>query len=865
MVPGVLAPTHAVDRPALLARLDGARAGPLTLIVAPAGAGKSVMLAQWSASRPELPFVWMGLTPNDDDPVRFSRRFLDRLAPVCPNVTELGSLIPLHGGGLGTPLLEALGTELEEAPAMVLVFDDLHQLSNATLLADLGQLVERLPNQVHLVLASRADPPIAWSHHRLTRELTELRQADLAFDERDSARLLERITGRPLGTDQVNVLVQRTEGWAAGLQLAAMTLRGHDDSDRFITQFSGNDRLVADYLSEQVLEAQSPERRAFLLRISILDELCGDLANHMTGEAHSQLLLEELERESMFLVPLDDRREWYRFHHLFRDLLRFRLRAEDPGAEEELLGAAADWHLGRGDVNAAVEYLVRARRWDAVLDLIMGRGTQIFERGQMATVIRWITAVPGAVRSGRRDVRLLLAFLMGAEGQAVGCEDILRSVMADPAATRGERACGQTLLATLAQFRSNPEVTVEMAHTALELLAGLDGHPIPPLMNLADSQSLETLAVGSCGRGHFLAGRLDDAREWMQRGLDSPGAGYSGWRIGLLGSLALVEGWSGRLERAEALADQALGVARDAGILVHPVTAEAFLAASLVALERGQPRQAAIALREGCLRAEANRRTPLRWIGRLLSAEQQAAEGHPDLAAATIAAARRQLGAPPPPVAEHGLLALRCRLLRLEGAAEQAWRLLRDDPVGPTPVLVEAVASALTTDRPDHARKLLDGASWTGSGPKGRAQGEMLTAWLAAAEGYPDQAAEPLRRAMDEAHRHGLVEALVRGGPVVVRMVAELPDVPTTYRDTVLARARETTAPARVGELPDPLTDRELEILSYLPSRLTNGELAERCYVSVNTIKTHMAHIYRKLDAANRNEAIVRARQLGLL
>ncbi len=865
MVPGVLAPAHAVDRPSLLARLDDARSGPLTLIVAPAGAGKSVVLAQWSAAHPELPFVWMALTPSDDDPVRFSQRFLEGLSAVSPNVSELGSLVSLHGGGLGTPLLEALRTELEEAPAMVLVLDDLHQLSNATLLADLGQLVERLPPQVHLVLASRADPPIAWSHHRLTRELTELRQADLAFDEVDSARLLELITGRPLGTDQVNVLVQRTEGWAAGLQLAAMTLRGHDDSDRFIAQFSGNDRLVADYLSEQVLEAQSPGRRAFLLRISILDELCAALATRLTGQAHAQLQLEELERESMFLVPLDDRREWYRFHHLFRELLRFRLRAEEPGVEEELLEAAADWHLDRGDVNAAVEYLVRARRWDAVLDLIMGRGTEIFERGQMATVIRWITAVPEAVRSGRRDVRLLLAFLMGAEGQAVGCEDVLRSVMADPSATRGERACGQALLATLAQFRSNPEVTVEMAHTALELLAGLDGHPIPPLMNLADTQSLETLALGSCGRGHFLAGRLDDAREWMERGLDSAGAAYSGWKIGLLGSLALLEGWSGRLERAEALADQALGVARDVGILVHPVTAEAFLAASLVALERGQPRQAAIALREGCLRAEANRRTPLSWIGRLLSAQQQVAEGHPDLAAATIAAARRELGAPPPPVVEQALLALRCRLLRLEGAVEQAWRLLRDDPIGPSPLLVEAVASALTLDRPDQARKLLDGAHWSASGPKERVQAEMLAAWQAVAEGYPDQAVEPLRRAMDEADRHGLVEVLVQGGPVVVRMVAELPGPTTAHRDTVLARAREATAPVRVGELPDPLTDRELEILLYLPSRLTNGELAERCYVSVNTIKTHMAHIYRKLEAANRNEAIVRARQLGLL
>ncbi|HEX3979786.1 MAG TPA: hypothetical protein VHW93_01095, partial [Acidimicrobiales bacterium] len=629
MATGVSIPTHAVDRPTLCRRVDEALGRPLTLLVAPAGAGKSVLLAQWAAGHPELPVVWMPLTAADDDPVRFSQRLLSGLSELDPDAAELAPLVSMHGGGLGTPLLEALGTELAGLPETVIVLDDLHQLSNATLIADLGRLVEQLPPNAHLILASRVDPPIAWSRHRVRRGLTEIRQADLAFDSSDSSRLLERITGRSLGSDQVDALVQRTEGWAAGLQLAGMMLRVHDDSDGYISRLSGNDRLIADYLSEEVLEAQSAERRDFLLRVSVLDEMCGDLAVRLTGETRAQLVLEELERESMFLVPLDDRREWFRFHHLFRDLLRFRLRAENPGVDVELLIAAATWHLERGEVNLAIEYLVRAKRWDEALDLIMGRGAEIFERGQMATVIRLITDVPETARAGRRDVSLLLAWLKGAEGQAAGSEDILRTLVADPAATPGERACGQALLATMAQFRSNPDITVAMAHTALELLGGLDGRPIPMMMNLSDPQSLETMVLGSCGRGHFLAGRMEQAREWMQRGLDSAGVAYSAWRIGILGSLALVEAWCGRLERAQALADEALGVAREVGILTHPITADAYLAASLVALERGQPRRAALALREGCLRAEANKRIPLVWIGRLLSAELQAAEGHP--------------------------------------------------------------------------------------------------------------------------------------------------------------------------------------------------------------------------------------------
>ena len=865
MVKGAVTPTHAVDRPALRRQLDEALTQPLTLVVAPAGAGKSVLLAQWAATHPDLDVIWMDLTRSDDDPVRFAQRLLAGLATVNAEAAELGTLVSLHSGGLGTPLLEAVTGLMAELPETVLVLDDLHQLSNAKLLADLGRLVEHLPANIHLVLSTRVDPPFAWSRHRLGRGLTEIRQAELAFDQDDSARLLERITGQPLGQDQVEALVHRTEGWAAGLQVAGMMLRLHEDPDRFVAHFSGSDRLIADYLSEEVLEAQPEPRRVFLLECSVLDEMCADLVAHLTGVPDAQLVLEELERESMFLLPLDGHREWYRFHHLFRDLLRFRLRAEDPDAEARLLALAAAWHLDRGEVAPAIEYLLRARAWDEVLELIMHRGTEVFERGQMATVVRWITAVPETKRTGRREVSLLLGLLKGAEGQAAGAEDILRGLLADPGATPGERACAQAFLATMAQFRTNPDTTVQMALAALAMLRSLAGGPMPVVINLSDPQSLETMVLGSGGRAHFLAGRMDEARAWMEEGLASPGAAYSAWRIGILGSLGLVEAWVGRLERAQAVADEALSVARDVGILTHPVTADAFLATSLVALQRGRARHAALALGEGTLRAEANRRTPLTWVCRLMQAELQAAEGQSDQAAATMVAARHELGAPPPPVVEHGLLALRSRLLRVSGFPDEAHRLLREAPPEEPALVFEAAANALARGHSDQARKILEGAAATSAGrPSYEVERLLAQAWLSLADGDLGDSRRQLKDAMDLASLHGLVAVFVRAGPDVVRMVAEHEDGSPEFRHTVLVRAREALDPVR-GDLPDPLTDRELEILSYLPSRLTNTELAERCYVSVNTIKTHMAHIYRKLDAANRNEAITRARQLGLL
>ena len=243
--------------------------------------------------------------------------------------------------------------------------------------------------------------------------------------------LLERITGRPLGADRVATLVARTEGWAAGLQLAGMTLRLYDDSDEFITQFSGDDRLIADYLSEEVLQAQPDDRREFLLRVSVLDTMCAELVTHLTGEPNAQLVLDELERESMFLVPLGHPPPVVSVPPSLPGHAALQAASGTALPRARLLNQAASWHLERGEVSAGVEYLFGPENWDEALDVIMARGSEVFEKGEMATVIRWISEVPESARRGRRDVNLLLGMLMGVEGQAAGAEDILGRVAAD--------------------------------------------------------------------------------------------------------------------------------------------------------------------------------------------------------------------------------------------------------------------------------------------------------------------------------------------------------------------------------------------------------------------------------------------------
>jgi len=867
MAPAPLAPAHAVDRVALRRRLDEALVRPLTLVVAPAGAGKSVLLAQWASKHPELEFVWIEVGVEDDDPVRFAQRLLSGLSAINSDFADLTELISLHGGGLGAPLLEALEAQMADLPEVVIVLDDLHHLSNSVLISDLGQLANLLPPNVHLILSTRTDLPIAWSRHRMTDRLTEIRQSDLALDEVDSAALLEHITGRPLGIDRVATLVARTEGWAAGLQLAGMTLRLYDDADEFITQFSGDDRLIADYLSEEVLQAQPHDRREFLLRVSVLDTMCADLVAVLTGESNPQLVLEELERESMFLIPLDSHRGWFRFHHLFRDMLRFKLRAEQPAVETRLLNQAASWHLERGDVSSGLEYLLRASNWDDALDVVMGRGSEVFEKGEMATVIRWISKVPESARADRPDVSLLLGILMVLEGQTARAEDLLGRVATSVSSSAGQRTCAHVFLAAMVQWRARPETSVDMAVRALDELDHIGDDPLPALMNLTHPASLETMAVLSRGRAHFQAGDLERARDWLERGLATQGATYPIWKISGLGSLGLLEAWLGKTERAVALCDEALVVAKEVGLLAHPSISEAYLTSALVALERGEPGRASVSLHEGILRAEANGRSQLSWFGHLEAALLLEADGKREQAMTVVLSARNDLGTPPPPVVADRLLALHGRLLRLGGSPELSLRLLRNGSRQSAVLQFERAAAALASSDHDLARKLVGDFSGSidSARPLAMLDALLLTAWLAESDGSPDIARKYLDEALDLAESHSLVESFVRMGPAMVRMVSDLPQAQSALRGRILRRAQALASPSLGSDLVEPLTDRELEILSYLPSRLTNTELADHFYVSVNTIKTHMAHIYRKLGVANRNRAISRAREIGIL
>ncbi len=858
MLAGRYVPTYAVDRPQLLHELDVALEHPLTLLVAQAGSGKSVLVSQWVESHPEVCFAWMDVVGADGDATVFGAHLIDALVESSPACGDIASIVLGAGTPFGRGFVTALVPKLSATAQIVIVLEDLHHLSEPALLAELGEAVALLPPNIHLLITSRSDSPVAWTGVRLRYEVPELRQAAFAMSYDESAQLVAAITGRELDRASVATLLDRTEGWVAGIQMAAMTLRLRRDSTQFIAEFGGSDRLVADYLTGEVLGALPPGDRETLFELCALDYFSAELLTDLGLGERSSDLMGRLERQSLFLVPLRDSREWFRFHQLFRDLLRYRMRSEAPGTEARILQGAAAWHRAHGDEGIAVEYLLRAHDWESAIDVILDSAVEAIEAADVGSLARWLGALPADVLAERVDVQLLLGILTGMSGDAGLAENRLRAIADRPESTLFERACAQTFLSALVHWGHRPEVAIACAEQALASIERVGDVQRPSRLPGVDAMT--TIAMLSLGRAHFLVGNFAQARHWLTAALATDGAGHSVWRIAVLGSLALLSAWCGRTGIADRYAEDALALARETNNWRHPCTAEAHLALALTAIERVEPGRAKAEYREGFARIAATGRRQLSWVA------------YAAICDVVDLAENDRLPGPPtgpaPPVVADRLLARQSRSLRLSGAPDGARRLSDRSGVTTTSVVFEDAAAELALGHPDAAREFVRHLSDLpdAAEPLGKARALILESWCSAAVGLDDRADGLLSEAMDIADRHGLVRVFLQAGTVVVRRVEHLAD--GLFHPTCLAvLAAAGDHPDASGELEPAgaFTGRELELIALLPTRLTNTELAARFVISVNTVKTHMAHIYRKLDVANRRDAIAKATQYGLI
>lgn len=836
-------------------------------MVAPAGYGKSVAVAQWRRTVTDRPVVWVDLQRSDDAAAHLARTLRVSLGGALPAevATALSSaldLVDLGGRSLGGELVEQLVRDFALVEDLVVVLDNYEVLCNGELIRDLSTIVTSSPPGVHFVIVSRSDPGIQLGRLRVAGDVVEVRADVLGLTIEEAATLLRCTGGITLDDDALRRIWERTSGWPAALQLAGVALRDHGDPGEFVERFSGDTRQVADYLTEEVLSVCGPDERTFLIETSQLDRLNPSLCDAATGGVGADAMLDRLERSGMLLTRLDGPGRWYRYHPLLSDLLRPELEHADPERHRSVLLRAASWHEQRGDLTAAVAYVVRARAWDELLEMTRVHGRDAFQQGLAATVRIAVDAIPTAVRLASPPAMLTRATLHLLTGQVDVANEELHRLAELHDLSAWELAVVDAERTAMVAWNVRPEQARVAGRRALERLAALDpeGRPVD-VLGLTSPSMLEVVTLVALGRAEHYLGHDDEARELLDRAAARSEGVFLPWYLHSLGARALVEALGGNLRAATDLAAKVMHAAAAAGIDLHPATAEARLAIAVVRREQDQLDDASFALDEAGALIRSSHRGSLQCLYLAESAWLGLALGVAQTPVPELEPFRRL------PAFGGRLAAARVRqrlsVRDIEGAA---LAIAAHD--GPRTVDVDLAEVALAVARREltAARRLVDDID-DGSGARSTVEQTMWRAVIDDLEGDGRSALEQIGAAAATAEAEGLRRVLLDAGPDVMRLVRrQFERSPTPFLRAIVER--QPAGPLRaplVPELVEQLTDREMAVLRYLPTRLSNGEIAQRLYVSLNTVKTHLKHIYRKLGASGRAEAIERAGRLGLL
>ena len=891
-----------VPRPRLAERLDEGLEPGLVLVCAPAGYGKTVLLASWARCR-ERPVAWLSLDAGDNDPARFWRHTLGALDRVRPGIGErvgplLGPPAPPSFEPLVTALLNELAVPSDERE-LLLVLDDYHLISSQPVHASLGFLLEHRPPGLHVVLASRADPPLALARLRARGQLAELRAGELRFTADEAAALLLQVAAGPgmaLPDAAVAALAARTEGWAAGLQLAGLSLRGQADVAGFVAAFTGSHRYVLDYLAEEVLERQSEQVRTFLLETSVLERLSGSLCDAVTGRPGGQALLEQVERAGLFLVPLDEVRGWWRYHQLFADLLRARLE-QQGGRARELHENAAAWYEERGLADDAIRHAMAAGQMTWAARLIESHFDAVwYLRGEAATIQRWLSALPADLVRTRPRLLLAQALVAALSGRLEMVEERL-----DAAERAYAGAADEPFEPTIGRATSllvNVPALIALRRCYLAQLRG-DAEETAAFASRALAESgegewlLNSAIQGFLAVAEWLRGRLAEAEHALMSSID-------GWRVAgqftLIAwgvyHLGQVQCGQGRLDAAARTCQQALQATTVTSQPPLPAAGPAHTGLAAVAYQRNELDGALRQATEGIALCRQFVHTPSLAAGLVTLAWIRQASGDPAGALEAISEAGQVSRGP------AGLLnpvpAQRARLLLAQGdlAAAARWTQATglgadDEPDYPREAGHLVLARVLLAqNQPGQALALLDrlhtaavSQSRTGSVIEAGA----LRALALAASGGEGAAVDALAETLTLACPQGYVRVFADEGlpmaALLGRLIAAqrsghaaagvplgcLARLQRAFDAQHAVRDPRQGTTAAVPGLVEPLTARELEVLSMLAAGSTNPAIAGQLVVTLDTVKKHVTHILGKLGAANRTEAVARARELGLI
>jgi LuxR family transcriptional regulator, maltose regulon positive regulatory protein len=871
-----------VPRPRLINRLNAGlmMGGKLTLISASAGFGKTTLISEWLA-RGGRPIAWLSLDEGDSDPTRFLAYLIATLQTIAPKIgaSVLAALQSPQPPPTETILIALLNEIASISENFILILDDYHVLDSQPVDNALTFLIEHQPQQMHLVIATREDPSLPLSRLRARGQLTELRAADLRFTPAEAAEFLNQIMGLNLSAEDIAALETRTEGWIAGLQLAALSMQGRSDTARFIKSFTGSHHFVLDYLVEEVLQQQSESIQNFLLRTSILNRMCGLLCDAVLLDSSpaGQETLEYLERANLFIVPLDNERRWYRYHHLFGDLLRQRLGA--PPALSEYHRRASQWHEANGNLSEAFHHALSAADFERAARLAEAAWPGAEESFQSAAWLAWVNQLPEVVVRSKPELCFQAGRAYSDAGDPKTSEIHLQNAeraLAEAPDQSGFASLPGNIALTRAynaQVQGNLTDAVKYAELALQL--------IPEDNIYRRAQAVITLEFTHWASGD-LESSLQAIRAWMA---DMHKVGSPVFVIASAFAEADLLVALGRLHEAIRAYQQALQLAAEHGPEAQQITAHHHLGLAQIYHELGDSESTTAHLQ---IAADLGKHTTLvDWLHRwkLAQARFKESAGEWDAALELLDEAKRNYVKNPLPITRP-VEALKARVYLKQGRLDKAQEWAQEwgnSTINEVSYLTEFDLLTLARVRLAEGSfagvdELLERLRILAETQKrlGSVLEILLTEALAhQAQGHAPQALAVLERALALAKPEGYLRTFVDEGEAMRLLIADFrltisrqPHPLLAYADKLLAAFRApadfpTTTPQSL--LPDALTPRELEILRLVAQGLSNTEISQRLYLALSTVKGHNLRIFDKFQVQNRTEAVARARELGLL
>jgi LuxR family transcriptional regulator, maltose regulon positive regulatory protein len=897
---------NVVLRSRLIVRLNDGLHRKLTLICAPAGFGKTTLLSAW-LDLCRRPVAWLSLDEEDSDPTRFLAYLVAALRTITTTIGE--TALALLQSPQPPPIDDLLPMLLNEIATLpqpaVLVLDDYHLLQARPIDQALVFLVERLPPQLHLVIATREDPPLPLARLRARGQLTELRAADLRFTSVEVTAFFTEVMDLSLAEEDIAALEARTEGWIAGLQLAALSMQGHQDVAGFIRAFTGDHRYILDYLAEEVLQRQPEHPRSFLLQTSILDRLSGSLCDAVSGQTGGSAQLETLHRGNFFVVPLDDTRQWYRYHHLFAEVLQAHLRAEQPNLVATLHRRASAWYEQHGEVADAIRHALAGEDFARAADLVELALPAMSRSRQEATLLAWLRALPDEVLHVRPVLGGAYAHLLLASGELEGVEERLLSAerWLDTTADRRARLDAPAAAMVVVDdeaFRRLPG-TIAIARAGLALAGG----DVPATVRYArqaldlapqDDHLTRGGAAGFLGLAFWMSGDLEAAHRTYADGMASlRKAGNIADAINgaiTLGAILIAQG---RLREAMRTYEQAVQLANSQAAPFLRGTADIYVGMSDLERERNDLQSATQHLLRSKEMGEHAGFPQNRYRWRVAMAHIREAEGDLDGALKLLDEADRLYMSDFSPNVRP-IAALVTRVWLAQGRLDEAldWARARglsaDDDLSYLRefehiTLARVLLVRSKSERSDHSIRealgLLDRLLQVAeAGDRAGSVVEILLLQALAHQMQGDipAALAPLERVLTRAEREGYVRLFVDEGPAMARLLsaAAAQGILPGYVEKLLAAFPErlgdaAQAPSQgalwvplASELVEPLSQRELDVLRLLRTDLSGPQIAQELMVSLSTIRTHTRNIYDKLGVTNRRAAIRRAEELDL-